>query len=329
MKIIVTGCAGFIGSNFVHWLLENTDHTIIGIDDFSTGYLENLPPQSDRFFYYIDSVLLRHQIDKIFNVNKPTVCFHFAAYAAEGRSNNIRSFIHTNNTVGTCNVINACVNHNCKLVFTSSVAVYSGDPPFSEITDPNPIDEYGLSKLMSEKSIQIAGQQQGLEWCIIRPRNVFGERQAIWDTSRNVSGIWMYQALHKQPMTIYGDGSNRRAFTPIESILPCLYNAIKVLNEIINLGVAGSLSILEFNDMIKEVTQWKEIVFLEERHEVKEAHCYIKKSQQLLEFDAKKANTLIFPGLEKMWSWAKIQPARKLMIPPTLEVKKTNHISIK
>jgi len=80
-----------------------------------------------------------------------------AAYASEGRSNHIRTFIHQNNTIGTSNIINACVNYNCKLVFLSSVAVYSGTPPFNEETIPNPIDEYGLSKLMSEKSIQIAG----------------------------------------------------------------------------------------------------------------------------------------------------------------------------
>lgn len=327
MKILITGAAGFIGSNLVHWLINNTDHELLGMDNLSTGHLSNMP-KHERFQFELADVRYVRGMEGVFQIFKPDVCYHCAAYASEGRSNYIRSFIHFNNTVGTANIINACVNHNCKLIFTSSVAVYSGEPPFSEITDPNPIDEYGLSKLMSEKSIEIAGREHGLEWCIIRPRNVFGERQSIWDASRNVAGIWTYQALHNIPMTIYGDGSNRRSFTYIESILPCLHEAINVKNEIINLGMGGSLSIKEFNDMFKKVTGYTNVFHLEPRHEVKEAYCNVKKSIQLLGFYPTRAVDMLERGISNMWSWAKLQPERELLIPPRLEIKKTNHSSI-
>lgn len=324
--IVVTGSMGFIGSNFCHWLIDNTDHIVIGIDNNSTGYSNNPPPYSSRFVQFIEDVTNQKSIDVIFESNNPFVCFHFAAYAAEGRSNNIRSFIHHNNTVGTANIINACVKHKCKLVFTSSVAVYSGNPPFSEQTIPAPIDEYGLSKYTSELSIKIAGELQRLDWCIIRPRNVYGEKQSIWDEARNLFGIFCYNALHNLPLTVFGDGKNKRCFTYIGDILEPIYNAIKFDKQIINLGSEKPYSINEAAQVFSEVSGYYNIIHTEPRHEVGEAVCLVNKSKQLLGFEEK---TSLYEGLKKMWIWAKEQPDRPKQIPPKLEIETYKHSSVK
>lgn len=322
MKILVTGAAGFIGSNFCHWLIENTEHTIIGVDDLSGGFEENLPDHERFAFAKIN--VSDHYLHNVFQIYKPSVCYHLAAYAAEGRSNYIRSFIHSNNTVGTASVINACLNNNCKLIFTSSVAVYSGNPPFDEETIPNPIDEYGLSKYCSELSIEIAAMQ-GLDYCIIRPRNVYGIRQNLFDPARNLWGIWCYQALNNKPITIYGDGSNKRSFTYIDDILEPLYNVIGLRNQVINLGSGNVYSIQQAAEIFQEVTGYDKVTYLPPRHEVTEAYCDIFKSQRLIDF---KDETTIYAGVKKMWVWAKTVPMQKRQEPPQLEVFKTNHVSI-
>jgi len=326
MKILITGAAGFIGSNFIHWLLANTEHDIVGVDNLSGGYIENMPKESHRFDFHIADSGHQDSLDNLFSFYKPDICYHMAAYASEGRSNSIRSFIHFNNTLGTTNVINACVNHNVKLVFLSSVAVYSGDPPFNEwSTIPNPIDEYGLSKLMSEKSIEIAGNTQGLDWCVIRPRNVYGERQNLFDPSRNLFGIMCYNALNSLPIKIFGDGNNKRAFTYISDILEPLYNAREIRNRAINLGTGNVYTINEAVEAFSEIIGYKNIVHIEPRHEVAEAFCATTYSIQALGFEDK---TSLKDGIQKMWEWAQKQEMKPLIEPPKLEVTKNIHSSL-
>lgn len=324
MKILITGVAGLLGSNLTQWLLANTKHTIVGIDDLSSGYESNLP-RSIRFSFYAISVTNETKLTSLFLDYTFDICFHFACYAAEGRSNYIRRFIHYNNTVGTANVINACLYYNCKLIFTSSVAVYSGNEIYNEDTTPNPIDEYGLSKWTSERSIQIAGEQ-GLDWCIVRPRNVYGEHQSLFDEARNVMGIWMYQILNKQPMTIFGNGLNRRCFTYVGDILAPMYKAIEVSNEIINLGSPVPYPIKTANEILQGITEYTNVKYTEARHEVSEAICDTMKSEVLLNYEHK---TYLKEGLTKMWEWAKTQPMRERQIPPPLEVNIKTHSSIK
>lgn len=333
MKILITGAAGFIGSHLAKYCLEK-GHYVIGIDKErqSTKFLElekydDIVYRTDTF----DIAIGRNTdyINDLFEALKPDVCYHLAAYASEGRSNHIRSFIHQNNTVGTANVINACVNHKCKLVFTSSVAVYSGSPPFTETMTPRPIDEYGLSKYMSERSIQIAGDTQGLDYCIIRPRNVYGPGQNMWDRSRNLFGIWCYNALHDLPLIVFGDGGNMRNFTYIDDMIPCLYNGKNVSSEVINLGSSVGYSIQEAVDAFVAVTGYNNVQYTEARHEVETAVCNVSKSERLLDWNLYGTTTRLKDGIDAMWEWAKQQPERPLQSMPPLEVTVNAHSSLK
>lgn len=331
MKIVITGAAGFIGSHLVNYCIKQ-GHTVTLIDNDARrlhDVFSNIPENRlATFWRLIDVAKEANLLEEYFKVFKPDVCYCLSSYASEGRSNHIRSFIHHNNTVGTANVINACVNHKCKLVFTSSVAVYSGAPPFDETMLPNPIDEYGLSKYMSERSIQIAGDTQGLDWCIIRPRNVYGPGQNIFDRSRNLFGIWCYNALNDIPLTIFGAGSNRRSFTFIDDIIRCIYKAKDIESETINLGSRVAYSILEAYEVFSAVTGYHKFQFLPARHEVADAFCGISKSSALLNFN-QYTNTSLDQGLIKMWAWAQTIPMRDLDKMPNLEVQVNAHSSLK
>jgi UDP-glucose 4-epimerase len=248
MKVLITGVAGLLGSRLADWLIENKPEIeVIGIDDLSGGYKDNL--NSKIKFYYMD--IKDHGLKNVFNNENPDYVFHFAAYAAEGLSPFIRQYNYQNNLVATANVINECIRHNVKrLVFTSTLAVYGHGYGgfFDESQTPKPIDPYGVAKYGCEMDIQIAGEQHGLDWCIIRPHNVYGVKQNIWDKYRNVLGIWMYQHLNNEPMTIFGDGEQTRAFSYIDDTLEPFWNAAvlpEASNQIINLGGTEEYSINE------------------------------------------------------------------------------------
>jgi UDP-glucose 4-epimerase len=205
MKILITGVAGLIGSRLADYIIENVPNAqVVGIDDLSGGYKENINPKVE--FWQMN--LVTHPIENCFEIHKFDYVFHLAAYAAEGLSPFIRQYNYENNLVATTRVVNQCIKHGVKrLVFTSTLAVYGHQDGnmFDEIQVPKPIDPYGVAKYACEMDIQIAGEQHGLDWCIIRPHNVYGVNQNIWDKYRNVLGIWMYQHLNGEPMTIFGD----------------------------------------------------------------------------------------------------------------------------
>jgi UDP-glucose 4-epimerase len=320
-SILITGVAGLIGSRMAGWLLDNhPEYHVIGIDNLSGGYIENIPDGVE--FYNLD--IATQDLNEIFDKHNINYVYHFAAYAAEGLSPFIRKFNYINNLIATANIINKCIQYDIKrLVFTSSMAVYGiGNPPFSEEDQPSPVDPYGVAKYACEMDIQIAGQQHGLDWCIVRPHNVYGINQNIWDKYRNVLGIWMFQKLNGQPLTIFGDGMQRRAFSFIDDCLPPLWNAAINQNaskQIINLGGKTETTILEAAHVLKEIMGNTEIQFLENRHEVKHAFPTHEKSITLLDYSEK---TSLKSGLEIMWQWALQQPSRKIQAWDKYEIDK-------
>jgi UDP-glucose 4-epimerase len=319
-KVLITGVAGLLGSRLADYLISTqSDIKIVGIDDLSGGFKENIHPAVN--FYHIG--LNDPELKLIFENEKPDYVFHFAAYAAEGLSPFIRTYNYQNNLVATANIINECIRHNVKrLVFTSTLAVYGhgNGGIFEESQIPKPIDPYGVAKYACEMDIQIAGEQHGLDWCIIRPHNVYGIKQNIWDKYRNVLGIWMFQHLNGLPTTIFGDGNQTRAFSYIDDSLQPLWNAAIKPNaskQIINLGGIEEYSILEANTILREVIGCNNVEFLEQRHEVKHSIPTWQKSIDILEFEHK---TSLKDGLIEMWTWAQQQPLRERFVWPSYEL---------
>ena len=320
--VLITGVAGLLGSRLADWLIENKpDIKVIGIDDLSGGFEENINPKVN--FWQMD--LSEHPIENCFEHHKPDYVFHFAAYAAEGLSPFIRKYNYTNNLISTANIVTQCIKHDVKrLVFTSTMAVYGHGEGgiFHEDMRRNPIDPYGVAKMGCERDIEIANDQHGLDYCIIRPHNVFGKKQNIWDKYRNVLGIWMYYHLNGQPITIFGDGTQKRAFNYIDDSLEPLWNAAirpEASQQIINLGGIHEYSINEAADILAEVMGGAEKVYLEGRHEVHTAVPTYQKSIDILGFEHK---TDLREGLEKMWEWAQQQPMRDRFVWPQYELEK-------
>ena len=311
-SILITGNAGLLGSRMADWILENhPEYEVVGIDNLFGGYVENIDP---RVVFYRRE-LSTDSIKDIFDKHEFEYVYHFAAYAAEGLSPFMRMFNDRNNMLSTDNIINECISHDVKrLIYTSSMSVYGWGErrgeEFDENDRPEPIDPYAVSKYACEMNIKIAGEQHGLDWCIIRPHNVYGEKQNIWDKYRNVLGIWMYQILNDKPMLIYGDGEQTRAFSYIEDCLPAFWNAAvfsEASKEIINVGGIRGYSINEASELLCKITGYDKVEHKEARHEVKHAVPKPDKSIEILGYEQK---TSLEEGLRKMWDWAKEQPMR-------------------
>lgn len=322
MKVLITGVAGLLGSRLADWITENKPEIkIIGVDDLSGGYKEHI--NSNVEFYKIN--INEDSFKEIFETHNIDYVFHFAAYAAEGLSPFIRKYNYENNLVATAQVINECIKHGVKrLIFTSTLAVYGHGNfgIFDESQTPKPIDPYGVAKYGCEMDIQIAGEQHGLDWCIIRPHNVYGIKQNIWDRYRNVLGIWMYQYMNGEPMTIFGDGEQKRAFSCIDDILEPLWNAAikkEASKEIINLGGIEEWSINDANKILMEIITDGKIVYKEGRHEVKNSIPTHQKSVDILGF---KHKTSLRDGLKSMWEWAQKQPKRDRFLWDSYEIDK-------
>lgn len=322
MTIIITGVAGLLGSQLAKWVLDNHPSIkVVGIDDLSGGYRENIDPRVE--FWQMD--LVEHAIENCFEVYKPEYVFHFAAYAAEGLSPFIRTYNYKNNLISTARIVNECIKHDVRrLVFTSSMAVYGHGEGgiFHEDMRRNPIDPYGIAKMACERDIEVANEQHGLDYTIIRPHNVYGTNQNIWDKYRNVLGIWMYYHMRRKPITIYGDGTQTRAFSYIDDSLEPLWKAAispEASKQIINLGGIRECTINEAADILSDVVGGVQRVYLEKRHEVDIAVPSYQKSVDILGFEHK---TDLKEGLIKMWEWAQQQPERGRFVWDSYELDK-------
>jgi UDP-glucose 4-epimerase len=310
--ILITGCAGLLGSNFSRYLLSK-GYIVIGIDNFFGGYKDFLPTNENFKFYELN--LETSDLNEIFNTHNIDCVFHFAAYAAEGLSPFIRKFNYTNNVISSVNLINHCIQRDIKIVFTSSMAVYGKQiPPFNENMVPSPIDPYGIAKFSVEQDIISANNQFGLKYNIIRPHNVLGIYQNIWDRYRNVIGIFIRRVLNNEPILIYGDGEQTRAFSDIKYYMEVFENLIlKFNNQTYNIGAEKYYSINEIATIVQNIGikfgYHSNIEYGEARHEVKHAYCDHTKAIQDLNFTD---NTNINELIENVFTWAMSQPSREV-----------------
>jgi UDP-glucose 4-epimerase len=234
---LISGGAGFLGSHIADALLAD-GLSVMVLDDLSGGFRENVPAGAT---FTESSILNADFIDWLFNCHRFRYVFHCAAYAAEGLSPFIRRFNYTNNVVGSAILINAAIKYDVScFVFTSSIAVYgAGQTPFTEDMTPAPEDPYGIAKYAVEMDLAAAHRQFGLPYIIFRPHNVYGERQNIHDPYRNVVGIFMRQAIAGEPLTIFGDGSQTRAFSYVDDVAPVIARSVRqpeAFGKVYNIG---------------------------------------------------------------------------------------------
>ncbi len=305
----MTGGAGFIGSHVAQALLDR-GHAVTVLDDLSGGSLANVPPVAT---FVEGSVVSADVVNDLFNRYRFDYVFHLAAYAAEGLSHFIRGFNYTNNVIGSVNLINASVNNSVKcFVFTSSIAVYgAAQVPMTEETVPAPEDPYGVAKYAVELDLRAAHEMFGLNHVIFRAHNVYGEHQNIGDRYRNVIGIFMNQIMRGEPMTIFGDGGQKRAFSYIKDIAPIIASAAETpeaYNETFNIGADMPYSVNELARVVAaSMGENARIRYLAERKEVREAFASHDKVRALF---GTPPPVSLDEGIGRMARWAREVGAR-------------------
>ena len=235
MKTLVTGGAGFIGSNIVRLLLEE-GHKVTVIDNLSTGYRCNLTPFSEVHFIEGD---IRDPETVREAIAGAEVVFHLAASVG-----NVRSIEHPIedseiNVIGTLQILEAARQHGVrKIVFSSSAGIF-GELKTLPIKEDHPLEPdspYGASKLAAEKLCLAYSKLYDMEVVCLRYFNVYGINQR-YDAYGNVIPIFAYRMLHGLPVVIFGDGEQTRDFVNVRDVAQANYKAA------LSNGVSGAFNI--------------------------------------------------------------------------------------
>jgi UDP-glucose 4-epimerase len=320
-RVLVTGAAGFIGSHVAEHCLR-LGFDVIVTDDLSGGYRENVLPGA----IWVQGDLRREDfVEQLWNSGPIDHVYHIAAYAAEGLSHFIRRYNYETNLGASVNLINQSLIHEVKtFVFTSSIAVYGKNQlPMTEDLSPSPEDPYGISKLAVELDLKAAHDMFGMEYIIFRPHNVYGPRQNIADRYRNVIGIFMSQLLRNEPMTIFGDGLQTRAFSYIDDVAPVIARSPLVKearNCVFNLGAEEPCTVLRLAEYVASAMEKPcKVVHLDARNEV--THAFSEHSRVKRVFGETQPVGLE-EGLKRMAAWVRNSPKLAPITFPTIEVRK-------
>jgi len=255
LKFLVTGGAGFIGSNIVEELLKQ-GHSVRVLDNFSTGKRENLKE------FNTDIELLEGDIRSYHIVRQAVggieVILHQAALPSVPRSINDPITTNEVNVMGTLNILDAAKDAGVKrIVYASSSSVYGDNPVLPKREDmlPNPLSPYAVAKLAGEKYCQVFSKLYGIETVVLRYFNVFGPRQ---DPNSQYSAVipkFIKLMNNDQRPTIYGDGTQSRDFTYVKNVVEG--NILAATKDIetpvtMNCATHGQVTI---NDLVKKINE--------------------------------------------------------------------------
>jgi len=211
-------------------------------------------------------------------------------------------------------LINAAVNFDVEcFVFTSSIAVYgAAQLPMTEEMTPLPEDSYGVAKYAVELDLKASREIFGLNYIIFRPHNVYGERQNIGDKYRNVIGIFINQLLQGRMMTVFGDGTQSRAFSYVGDVAPVIARSVEIpdaYNEVFNIGADTPYSINYLAQVVSEAMGLEcRVDHLDARKEVLHAFSSHAKAEKI--FGAP-VPTPLEEGVHRMVEWARKVGARQ------------------
>ena len=307
---LITGGAGFIGSHVAKHCME-MGHQVIVLDDLSGGFEDHIP---NGALFIQGSITDPALLEELFIKYRFDYVYHLAAYAAEGLSHFIRRFNYNNNLIGSVNLINEAIKHKVKcFVFTSSIAVYGkGQLPMSEEMTPVPEDPYGVSKYAVELDLKAAHEMFGLNAVIFRPHNVYGQNQNIGDKYRNVIGIFMNQIMQGKKLTIFGDGTQTRAFSYIDDVAIPIAKSVDIedsYNKVFNIGADEPYSVNQLATVVcNEFGVAPNINYLAERNEVLHAYSDHSRAHKIF---GKQTGISLAEGISKMATWAKNTGARQ------------------
>ena len=262
MKILVTGGAGFIGSNVVDGYIEK-GHSVMVVDNLFTGKRDNLNPEAK--FYEVD--IRSREIEKIIQKERPDVINHHAAQISVPASVENPCFDVDVNVKGTLNILEASRKNGVrKIVFISSGGAIYGEAeqyPTSESYYPKPQSPYAISKLVSEYYLAYYYHQWGIAYTILRYANIYGPRQ-IPHGEAGVVAIFMTQLMNNQICTLYHFPNETsgmiRDYCFVGDVVKANLLALdQNENDVFNIGTGRGTNTLDlFSNIFEEVKKVKE-----------------------------------------------------------------------
>jgi nucleoside-diphosphate-sugar epimerase len=312
MRYLVTGGAGFIGSNTVDELVRR-GHSVVVLDDLSAGKEENLTEVRSKITFVKGSVTDLETVQKA--MHQAEYVIHLAARTSVPRS--VKDPLETNriNVEGTLNVLVAARDNKVKrIVFAASSSAYGETPtlPKVETMQPQPISPYGVSKYVGELYAYAFGRCYGLENVCVRYFNIFGPRQDPGSPYSGVLSKFVTAFLEDQPPMIYGDGEQTRDFTYVENavqanLLAC--EAPSATGDVFNVGTGSRISLNETLELLRRITGKKLQAKYDPPREgdIRDSQADLTKSRTVLGYEP----TVTFEeGLERTFAWYQQQHAR-------------------
>jgi UDP-glucose 4-epimerase len=253
-RVIVTGGAGFIGSNLVDKLIEKGIEVII-IDNLSTGKEENINLKAE--FEKCD-ITQKDQLQKIFEkYDNIDVIFHTSALARVQPSIEDPLNYNNNNVNGTLNLLYLAKEFKIsRFIYSASSSAYGNTEiyPTPETAPTDPLSPYGLQKYIGEQYCRVFSEVYGLDTVSLRYFNVYGERMSLEGAYKLVLGIFAQQKLEGKPLTITNDGNQRRDFTYVGDVVDANILAAtkkeQFSGDVFNIGNGDNYSINEVADMM-------------------------------------------------------------------------------
>lgn len=283
MKVLVTGGAGFIGSNLVNKLVE-LDYQVEVIDN-NLSDAGKINKKANYHQYDLSDVNNLNQVSRI--LNSVDSVFHLAAKARVQPSIDDPVGYELNNTLSTVNILKACVDSDVRrFVYSSSSSVYGDNDnmPLKENFKPNPLSPYGAQKYYGEILCNTFAEVYDIETVSLRYFNVYGEGQNIGGAYSLVIGIFFDQMSNGKPLTIRGDGTQKRDFTYVGDVVNANILASKShmvgSGEVLNIGNGDNRTINQIADLFDVKKEYIEPVF-----EPKETLADIKLAKDLLNWE--------------------------------------------
>ena len=257
MKILVTGGAGFIGSNIVDELIEKK-HKVVIVDNLATGNIKNVNKKAK---FYKVSVCDKKKIDDIFKNEKIDIVIHHAAQLDVRKSVEDPCFDADVNIKGALNILEACKNTKVKkIIFASSGGTIYGEcgsKAPDEKAFANPLSPYGVAKLSVEHYIKAYSALYGLKYTILRYANVYGPRQDV-NGEAGVVAIFIGKMSKNEDVFIFGDGKQLRDYVYVKDVVSANIKSLtKGNNEVINIGTNKTTSVTKLAAELSKIMNYK------------------------------------------------------------------------
>ena len=292
-KVLITGAAGFIGYNFAKYMLAR-GYEVIAVDNLSRGSKNKFEELKENGCdTYVTDIRDTEKISIILRNTRPSFIVHLAALISVQESFLYPEEYFDVNVIGTLKLLKTLYDHQInRMVYISSAAVYGNplDLPIKENHPTLPLSPYGLTKLAGEHLTRILSSRFGVEFVILRLFNVYGPGQNPLNPYSGVISKFVYNALRKENLVIFGDGNQSRDFIHVQDVVRAIELSLKTenTNEIYNIGSGKQVTINELAKKIVQVVGEGKIIYTKTREgDIKHSYADISKAKDKLGFKPK------------------------------------------